>query len=103
MIAGALLCVVSTLFFSVKAGAAFFLGFAAVGAVRLNIHSDRWFRILRAVWLCTAAICKSEASQLLADGRHLWELRRLAGVIDVLCAAILFLTIGIIVGEIRAA
>ena len=103
LIAGALLCRVSAVFFSVKAGAALFIGFAAVGAVRLNVHSDKWFRLLRASWLCAAMICTAEASQMLADGRHLWELRNFAGVIDVLCAAILFLVIGIIVGEIRAA
>ena len=101
LIAGALLCGVSAVFFSVKAGAALFIGFAAVGAVRLNIHSGKWFRILRAVWLCAAVICTAEVSQMLADGRHLWELRGRAGVIDVLCAAILFLVIGIIVGEIH--
>lgn len=44
LIAGALLCGISAVFFSVKAGAALFIGFAVVGAVRLNIQSDRWFR-----------------------------------------------------------
>ena len=102
-IIGILLCVICAVFFSVKAGAVFFVGFVAVGAVRLNIHSDRWVRILRAVWLCTAIICTAEASQMIADGRHLWELRDWAGVIDVLCTASLVLVIGFIVGEIRAA
>ena len=38
LIAGALLCGVSSVFFSVKAGTALFIGFAAVGAVRLNLR-----------------------------------------------------------------
>ena len=86
-----------------KAGTVLFIGFAVVGAVRLNVYDDRWFRILRAAWLCTAIICTAEASQMIADGRHLWELRDRAGVIDVLCTASLVLVIGVIVGEIRAA
>ena len=53
--------------------------------------------------LCGSYLHGRSFSQMLADGRHLWELRGRAGVIDVLCTAILFLTIGIIVGEIRAA
>ena len=81
-IIGILLCVICAVFFSVKAGAVFFVGFVAVGAVRLNIHSDRWVRILRAVWLCTAIICTAEASQMIADGleaeaRSVYHLRHL--------------------------
>ena len=99
LIAGTLFCGVSAVFFSVRAGAALFIGFAVAGAIRLNIHSDRCFRFLRVVWLSAAIICTAEASQMIADGRHLWELRDFAGVLDVLCAAILFLVIEIIVAK----
>ena len=103
LLTGALLCGISVVFFSVKAGVVFFVVFTAVGAVSLNIRNDRWFRILRAGWLFGAILCTAEASQLVSDGDHLWRLRIQAGILDVMCTAMVFLAVGIIVSEIRAA